>query len=147
MFPRVAFLTVKLGMTSILSAPVGGSVNQGASAAQNASGVYTSAQAQRGKVHYAQHCAACHKADLSGASAPALAGDAFRRTWEQSVVLDLLNGIRAGMPPDQPNGLSLATYVDIVAYLLQANGFAPGPRELTADPDMAKRIALGGQRR
>jgi hypothetical protein len=37
------------------------------------------------------------------------------------------------MPEDAPGSLEPQQYVDIISYVLRANGFPPGDRELTAD--------------
>ncbi len=39
------------------------------------------------------------------------------------------------MPPSRPASLPAQTYADIVAYILQVNGFKPGDAELPADVD------------
>src|SRR5262245_19535895 len=53
-------------------------------------GVFTQAQADRGKALYMTSCAACHKADLLGESAaPALAGPDFSQRWVGSNIDDL----------------------------------------------------------
>ena len=96
-------------------------------------GVYTPAQAVAGQQAYAANCAACHRADLGGANeAPQLAGANFLAEWGRRTSSDLLAYMRQTMPPLTPGGLSESTYVDIVAYLLQANGAPEGPLPLTA---------------
>ena len=48
--------------------------------------------------------------------------------------LDVLFGlIKNTMPATNPGGLSEAAYLDITAYMLQANEIPPGARELTAN--------------
>src|SRR5690242_9362493 len=50
-------------------------------------GVFTQAQAERGRDVYRKSCSACHKADLLGESAaPALAGAEFVQRWVGSNV-------------------------------------------------------------
>src|SRR5678816_4188887 len=46
-------------------------------------GVYTSAQAMRGKASYEASCASCHRADLSGFSGPPLQGALFLDRWRE----------------------------------------------------------------
>ncbi len=96
-------------------------------------GAYTAEQAARGEAVYGSHCSSCHQADFSGTEeASALAGDAFMEAWREDTVGNLYTRVRNLMPFDEPASLSDADYLDSVAYLLQANGFPAGSRELTA---------------
>ena len=60
-------------------------------------GVYTTAQAERGKAAYGAKCAMCHNADLSGYQG-ALKGDHFMEHWRESALNDLFANISATMP-------------------------------------------------
>jgi len=86
------------------------------------------AQASRGQVAYAQSCSSCHMADLSGngQAAPPLVGPDFLAHWQGRTAADLFGKTRTTMPTGNPGSLSRETYVDLVAYLLQANEFHPG---------------------
>jgi hypothetical protein len=46
------------------------------------------------------------------------------------------------MPPDARGRLPLGTYVEIVAYLLNANGINPGPRELPSDMALLAKLRI-----
>ena len=96
-------------------------------------GVYTPAQARRGQEQFEQHCASCHRRDLAGLSGPALKGDRFLDQWREFPLEVLFNDMRSQMPMGNPGGLPTNTYVDISAYLLEANGLPPGGAELTQD--------------
>src|SRR5262249_54713493 len=97
-------------------------------------GVYTQAQSDRGKAALLQNgCNGCHAADLSGAWGPALKGDRFVTDWENGSINRLFLKIRETMPPLNAEQVSPATKIDIVAYLLQVNGFPPGSTTLNAD--------------
>ena len=110
-------------------------------------GVYTSAQARRGQEQFEQHCAACHRADLGGRSGPALKGDRFLDHWREFPVEVLVNDMRRQMPAGNPGGLPAAAYVDITAYLLEANGLPAGAKELTQEvAGDALFVAPGGPR-
>jgi mono/diheme cytochrome c family protein len=62
-------------------------------------GVYTQAQADRGKQGYAEQCASCHGPELTGGEmAPALAGGEFLAGWDGLTVGDLFERIRISMP-------------------------------------------------
>ncbi len=96
-------------------------------------GVYTAEQAARGETVYASHCSSCHQADFSGTEeASPLSGDAFMQAWREDTVGNLYTRVRNLMPFDEPASLGDGAYLDSVAYLLQANGFPAGSRELTA---------------
>ena len=105
--------------------------------------VYSEAQATRGEEVYRQECAACHLDSLGGADmAPALAGEAFMKTWNELSVGDLFERIRISMPQDNPARLTRQQYVDLVAYMLQANKFPAGAAELGDDLPGLKEIKI-----
>ena len=98
-------------------------------------GVYTDAQAERGRASYQQSCAACHREDLRGDStAPSLVGESFTFLWGDMEVGELLARMQKVMPPERPGSLPAQTYIDIVAFMLQKNAFPAGNMELSADP-------------
>jgi hypothetical protein len=96
-------------------------------------GVYTSQQARRGQEQFEQHCATCHRRDLGGISGPALKGDRFLDQWREFPLDVLVNEMRTQMPQRNPGGLPASTYLDISAYLLEANGLPAGQQELTRE--------------
>ena len=107
-------------------------------------GVYTTAQAERGKAAYRIHCQLCHASDLSGGSdgddpAPALRHADFAQNRKD--LYNLFSYIKASMPRDEPGSLDEHKVVDIVAYLLQQNSFPAGADELPPDPAALQRIA------
>src|SRR5271157_4911170 len=66
-------------------------------------GVYTQAQADRGKALYNSSCAACHGDQLNGGeTAPALVGGEFLSNWNGLTVGQLFDRIRTSMPPGTP---------------------------------------------
>ena len=103
--------------------------------AQQAPGAasFTAAQATSGRGSYDQNCASCHGAELRNGGAPALAGPDFIGGWSTRPVRDLISTIRASMPSDRPGQLREEVYLDIVAYILQVNGRAPGDQMLTVN--------------
>jgi mono/diheme cytochrome c family protein len=97
-------------------------------------GIYTEAQAVRGKKLYIASCAACHQEGLQGADlAPALKGDEFLLLWNDKPLGELVDRITTTMPQDAPGSLSPQENADIVAYILQVNRFPTGLAELPAD--------------
>jgi cytochrome c5 len=104
--------------------------------AQDASiwrGVYTAAQAERGKAVYARHCSRCHGEDLGGRRDYPLSGERFMDRWEAHTLEHLFVLIRDSMPPDGINTVDPNDKRDIVAYVLQQNGFPAGATELSQD--------------
>ena len=94
---------------------------------------FTAAQATRGGEVYERVCASCHRADFQGSfEAPPLAGVNFLNFWGDLSAAALFDRISVSMPPDRPGRLDDQDYVDIVAYLLQANGAVASGLELTA---------------
>ena len=97
-------------------------------------GVYTAAQAERGRTVIQNHCSECHHEDLSGGEGPALIGSAFMAKWETHSVERLFHKIRDTMPSRGSTEVSEAQKLDTVAYILQQNGFPAGNTELTDMP-------------
>lgn len=97
-------------------------------------GVYSESQASRGGRVYRQACASCHAVDLQGNEmGPGLAGAAFLGGWEGASLAELMTLVRLTMPQDNPGGLSEEEYLDVVAYMLQANEFPSGEDDLTIE--------------
>ena len=96
-------------------------------------GVYTAAQAERGREAYAVHCSSCHGKDLQGEAGPALEGSQFIDNWREDSVKSLFTFMRTQMPQRARGSLSEETYLDILAYVLSANMFPAGSKEVTND--------------
>jgi hypothetical protein len=95
-------------------------------------GAYTSAQAMRGEAAYMTHCFSCHKGNEETVNQESrLKGIQFMERWREDNVESLFGLIRSAMPQRDPGSLSDNTYIDIVAFLLQENGFPAGDAELT----------------
>ncbi len=94
-------------------------------------GVYSSAQAARGRDTFDNTCSRCHMADLSGGENPPLKGGVFLGHWLE----DSLNPLFMKMNKMPPRGdkLSEAQYLDVLSYVLQTNGFPEGQADLKAN--------------
>ena len=109
-------------------------------------GVYTQAQAERGRTEYDVWCASCHQSDLSGGvlvgddEAPSLRS--MEKLLERRDLENLFTFIKNGMPKEEPGSLKDETYADILTYLLHENGFPAGTAELKADAAALKAIAI-----
>jgi PQQ-dependent dehydrogenase (s-GDH family) len=94
---------------------------------------FTAQQAAAGKAAFESRCAVCHGNTLTdGTYAPPLAGEYFRNKWAGMSVRSLYDHSRT-MPPAAPGSLGEETYADIVAYILELNGSAPGDTTLSPD--------------
>ena len=112
-------------------------------------GVYTEAQAERGRERYRALCGYCHRDDLSGggseAGAPALRGPFFLNQWRDRPLVDLFVTIGTTMPQQDPDSLRAQVVIDIVSYLLRQNGMPAGHAELPPRLDPLRSIVLGRQ--
>jgi alcohol dehydrogenase (cytochrome c) len=98
-------------------------------------GTFTAQQAADGLVLYQANCAGCHMRDLGGSNeARQLAGGDFMRTWGSRTPAELIAFMQATMPPAPavPGSLGQRAYVDLAAFLLQANGALPGEEALAS---------------
>ncbi|HWW51219.1 MAG TPA: PQQ-binding-like beta-propeller repeat protein [Verrucomicrobiae bacterium] len=94
-------------------------------------GPFTAEQAAAGRTAYQANCAACHQPDLRGSNeAPPLAGSNFMTAWRDRTTSELFDRIRQTMPADNPGTVGEQETVDIVAYILQANGAPAGTQAL-----------------
>jgi mono/diheme cytochrome c family protein len=104
-------------------------------------GVYTEAQAARGRTEYATHCANCHRDDLSGYN-DILKGRRFMEKNRESTLHLFFEKTRTTMPRGAAGTLSDKVYVDIVSYVLKANEFPAGAEELRVE-DLPKVQVIG----
>jgi len=98
-------------------------------------GIFTAAQADRGR-EPAARCQGCHGPQLAGTDrAPALKGAGFLANWENGSVNRLFLKVRDTMPPGNTDSIAPDTKLDIVAFLLRENGFPTGASELIANAE------------
>ena len=87
-------------------------------------------------------CAGCHGAALEGRYGPALSGPHFQRIWRGRTAADLRAFIAASMPLGRGGTLTDAQTLELVAYLLSANGLPGDTPALT--PEGLERVTLFG---
>lgn len=104
-----------------------------ASASAPAAALYTTAQATAGQQKFSDNCAACHGKQLEGFVGPALKGKHFAPAKANYHVSDIFTIVSKNMPASQPGSLDHLTYVEIMAFLLQQNGYPAGGKALTFD--------------
>jgi mono/diheme cytochrome c family protein len=133
---RIIMLAALIGWCSalvVLSAAQGGG---GAAAPAGAD------QQTRGKALYLDKCSACHQETLKGSTeTPPLTGDMFWANWETYSANNLFQQIKATMPEDNPGGLQLQEYADVLAYVLKFNE-VPMTGDLTSDADSLKTVII-----
>jgi quinoprotein glucose dehydrogenase len=100
--------------------------------------VFSEEQAARGKTSYDNLCSTCHE---GGGMGPALTGSEFLASWENKTARSLYSRILTTMPSDAPGTLSEQEVLDIVAYLISANGFPAGDKALEK-PDELNDITI-----
>ena len=105
-------------------------------------GVFTPAQAERGRAIVQAHCAECHRDNLTGSNGPALVGDPFMVNWEARTVQRLYRKIRDTMPGRGRAVVSNSDKIDSVAFILQQNGFPAGANELTEDDGLLASLRM-----
>lgn len=107
-------------------------------------GVYSKAQSARGKTTFGEECARCHGENLMGGEggAPELVGDTFVQRWSGKTVGDLFEVARTTMPTDSPGSLSPQQYTDITAFILSANSFPAGDKDMPGDTTPLKQIQI-----
>ena len=97
------------------------------------SGVYSEAQAARGRDTFAGMCQACHT--------PAThTGPTFYASWGGRPLWELFDYLMANMPKSDPGSLSPEEYAQVLAFVLKMNGMPAGPRELPVDEATLKAI-------
>ena len=95
--------------------------------------VYSKAQAARGADFYAKLCAGCHdpkKLDPKKEKGPELVGERFVSEWQGKPLANILETTLLTMPNDGSAVLTEEETADVIAYLLQANGFPEGTADL-----------------
>jgi mono/diheme cytochrome c family protein len=93
-------------------------------------GVYTAAQATRGRSIYDEKCSSCHADRMWG------------QDWPEKSVFDVYDVVKNFMPEDNPGSLTTVQTRDVVAYILQKNKLPAGKVELPAAEADLKQIKL-----
>lgn len=104
-------------------------------------GVFSARQVDRGRRVYLRSCEHCHGSSLEGndtAEIPALVYEPFFRQWSGRSVGELFELVSRSMPADDRASLTPRAYSDVVALILESNGFPAGESDL---PDKAEELA------
>jgi mono/diheme cytochrome c family protein len=142
-----------LRMPALTSAAVyalrSGAVGSGGAAAKAGGALgtavnFTADQVARGSDIYAERCVQCHGDTLDNGEfggAP-LNGSYFRHHWGEGSAAALVAFTKAKMPPDRPGSLTDQNYADLAAFLLDANGYPKGDKELPPDSPSQQAMSL-----
>lgn len=93
-------------------------------------GVYSPAQAERGRVLFSDACIICHPDPF------------WRQSWQGKDLSGLFTKIVKTMPDDSPGSLSPSEAAAAVAYILQSNGSRAGTVDLPTDVRLLSRIRV-----
>lgn len=137
----VAFVAL-VALGTALSAG-GASEEEAAAGPSTLDGVFTQAQVERIASTYQRDCAACHGPDLGGSGmAPPLKGLPFMFFWEGKPLSELYTFMHDNMPLGNAGSLSDQAYADLVAMILDANGFPAGEAELSPNVEALAGITI-----
>jgi mono/diheme cytochrome c family protein len=104
--------------------------------------VYRSVQAEAGEQAYLANCSMCHGVRLEGGPGPALRGVRMRALAKAQHlrVGDVFWTVAKQMPLNTPGSLSDQQDVEIMAYILESNGYAAGSSNLTYDAAVRSQV-------
>ena len=105
---------------------------------------FTVEQASRGERMYFRDCAHCHGQELWDGAASPLVGSDFRVIWsnEGKTLYDLFDVTRSTMPVAAEGTLSPQEMADLLAFILDRNGYPSGGELLPTEPDALRSIQL-----
>ena len=98
-------------------------------------GVYTAAQAARGKAVFESKCTGCHEPSR-------FTGDAFYEAFNEKPMKEIWDIASGTMPEDNPGSLKQQEYGDILAYFLSLNEFKTGDTELQGNASAMAAIKI-----
>ncbi len=107
--------------------------------------LYTKAQAATGFAKFIGNCAMCHGAHLEGRSGPSLKGPNWASAKADYTVGEVFTVVSQQMPANDPGSLEKSDYVNIMAYLLQQNGYPAGDAMLNFDQAASSTVKLRWQ--
>ena len=99
-------------------------------------GVYTKAQADGAKAQFEKLCADCHAFTVAAKKKPKdlpLGDEPFFESWSGRPLSEMISIIALTMPNDGSAVVTDQEAIDLVAYILQQNGFPAGSKPLSKD--------------
>ena len=98
-------------------------------------GIFTMAQADRGKGLFTSLCERCH-------SVQEFAGKSFDSIWAGVPAAALYARIANTMPLDQPGSLGIPQVTALMAHIFNENGMPAGDKPLEGDVDWLMTVSL-----
>jgi len=98
-------------------------------------GVYTAAQAERGKKTFSTSCTSCHDSER-------FSGETFNDAWLGKPMKEIWDVASGTMPEDNPGSLKQQEYADILAYFLSLNEYPAGDTELAPNAGAMANIKI-----
>jgi mono/diheme cytochrome c family protein len=98
--------------------------------------VYTKAQADGAKAQFEKLCASCHAFTVAAKAKPKdlpLGDEPFFESWSGRPLSEMISIIALTMPNDGSAVVTDQEAVDLVAYILQQNGFPAGSTPLSKE--------------
>lgn len=99
-------------------------------------GVYAKAQAEGAKAQFDKLCAECHAFTVAAKKKPKdlpLGDEPFFESWSGRPLSEMISIIALTMPNDGSAVVTDQEAIDLVAYILQQNGFPAGSKPLSKD--------------
>lgn len=119
-----------------LAFTAGGSAQAATAQKTSNDAIYTKAQADGAKKQFDKLCADCHPFTVAAKKKPKdlpLGDEPFFENWTGRPLTELVSLIALTMPNDGSAVVSDDEAVDLVAYILQQNGFPAGSQALTKE--------------
>ena len=132
-------LAAAIGVRAVAATPASANAQTPAPQRTTKDKVFTKEQAARGAELYAKSCDRCHdpaKVVPGKKPGPQTIGAKFLENWQDKTLGELYGSIFNTMPGDGVLILTADQTLDLVAYLLQANGFPAGEAPLKNDDAM-----------
>jgi PQQ-dependent dehydrogenase (s-GDH family) len=104
---------------------------------------FTATQVAAGKTAYNANCAVCHGSTLTnGTFGPPVGGEYFKNKWSGKTVRAFYDKAQKTMPPAAPGSLTRDAYANIVAYILQLNGYQEGTTPLPEQGEAQDKMTI-----
>jgi polar amino acid transport system substrate-binding protein len=119
---------------TVLAFSTAGPAQASAPQATSNEGLYTKAQADGAKKQFDKICADCHPFTVAAKKKPKdlpLGEEPFFEQWTGRPLTELVTLIALTMPNDGSAVVTEEEAVDLVAYILQQNGYPAGSKPLT----------------
>lgn len=126
---------VGLAAAALVSATAAATVSGQAPAKTVNDGVYSEAQAERGRKVFEAQCTTCH-------DAARFTGKDFVTHWSGKPLHALFDLMRTTMPEDNPSSLQAQQYADIVSFFLSMNKYPVGSDELKGTDEAMRAVQM-----